>query len=178
MSEERGHKRRATSAVTRAEEDIRRGDLGAARQRLASYLGTRGYDPELLDRIGRISHDMRDIAQAGRYWFLATASGPDIERAIAAFLRNAGHDPAIIASQLPRHALLDNVDAYPPSVQPRIHGAGLDTELVRVARHRRLATHTGDSSPWLLVPCLLFVLGLTVVVLVGLTTIGAWLFGE
>ena len=59
------------SALQRAEEDVKRGDYGLARQRLISYLHTKGYDAELLARIGRLCFDMHDLFQAGRYWLLS-----------------------------------------------------------------------------------------------------------
>ena len=52
-------------AIERAREDVQVGDLGLARQRLASFLASQGYDAEALEELGRVCLAMRDLRSAG-----------------------------------------------------------------------------------------------------------------
>jgi hypothetical protein len=108
------------SALERAEADIASGDYGRARRRLESYVMAKGYDPELMTRLGQISYDMHDLFNAGRHWLLSTAQGVDVDRAIRAFLKLAGPHPHQIAMQVLRAARLPTISDYPDIVQMRL----------------------------------------------------------
>jgi hypothetical protein len=168
-----------SDAVTRAEDDLRRGDYALARQRLESYLSTKGYDPELLARIGQISFDMHDLFNAGRHWLLSTAAGEVVDRAIAEFMRRTNHDPKQAAEQLHRSARLPDVAAYPPIVQSRLHDLKMAAAIVRACRENKPA-----ESPltWRGRLVILFIIAVTATAIifccVGLIASVRWLFGN
>jgi hypothetical protein len=87
---------------TGVQADLARGDLGSARRRLASAVGSGAYDPELLARIAELSVRMGDPVQAGRYWLLTPSTGQEVEAAIEAFARQCHHDGRTMAWELPR----------------------------------------------------------------------------
>ena len=166
------------SALERAEEDIKRGDYGLARQRLTSYMHTKGYDPELLAKIGRLSFDMGDLFQAGRYWFLSPAESKEAQEAIERFIKQAASDPTRIVGQLPRAALLTKIDDYPPIVAERIHRFGLGE--VFEARARQATEPAGKTSFGdcaVGIGCLLLFALMVFVFGAGVVHIVLWFFG-
>jgi hypothetical protein len=166
------------SALERAEEDVERGDYGLARQRLTSYLAAKGYNPEVLTRIGRLCHDMHDVYQAGRYWLTSTAEGDQVEEAISWFMKRSGTDPAGIASRLPRMVRLESMDDYPEAVQERLRRLGLEEAIAVAAR----AAGKPAKTPWgeraAIAGCLLVVVLAVAVFLIGLGTIVSWMFPD
>ena len=167
-----------TSAIERAEDDLQQGDYGLARQRLTSYLSNQGYNADVLARIGRISYDMHDLFQAGRYWLLSSAEGDDVEDAVAQFVRNSGDEPRSIVSQLPRAARLPRLEDYPGVVQDRLRRLGLAEAVPTPARKGS----SGSPDKWKeraeITGCLLVVLVLGSVFLIGLGTVVHWLFWD
>ena len=166
-----------TSAIERAEDDLQQGDYGLARQRLTSYLSNQGYNADVLARIGRISYDMHDLFQAGRYWLLSSAEGDEVEDAVAQFVRNAGRDSRAVAGQLPRAARLSRLEDYPEVVQQRLRRLNLVEAVVIPA-----SEGTGDRTTWperaQLAGCLLVVVALGAIFLIGLGTVVHWLFWD
>lgn len=124
------------SAVERAKEDLTRGDHWLARQRVASYLATKGYDPELLIFLGQICYDMHDAYEAGRYWLASTAEGEHVEQAIETFIRHKGGQPGGIAAALPSFVKWAPRESYPPVVQERLRRAGIDKAIPYPPRPR------------------------------------------
>jgi hypothetical protein len=112
--------------LARAETDVERGDLGSARRRLASFIASAGYTPEILTRAAEISMQMRDPVQAGRYWLLTPAEGVPVEGAIEVFALACHHNPQQMASELPRFKLRHKVASYPEVVQSRLKRFGID----------------------------------------------------
>ncbi len=163
-----------TSALERAEQDIERGDYGLARQRLTSYLSTRGYDPDVMARIGRISHDMHDMFQAGRFWLLSSAEGDAVDENVARFVRHAGSEPRAVVSQLPRAARLSRLEDYPAVVQERLRRHGLDEAIVIAARAAAQGGRTSWGERALLIGCLATVVLVVIVFLIGAGTIVSW----
>jgi hypothetical protein len=167
-----------TSALDRAEQDIERGDYGLARQRLTSYLSTGGYDADVMAKIGRISHDMRDLFQAGRFWLLSLAEGSEVEEAVANFVEQAGSEPRAIVGQLPRVSRLPDLDDYPHVVQERLRRFGLDKEIVRAGRAAQEGKSFNLRDGAIISGCLVVVLCILGVFVVGVIQIGSWLFGD
>ena len=165
------------SALERAEEDVRRGDYGLARQRLASYLSTNGYDPDLLARLGQISHDMRDVHQAGRFWLTSTAQGEEVEQAVAVFLRRAGTDPASIVAQLPPTVRQPALDVFPELVRDRLRRHRLEKAIIVAARRTTCPGQSTWGGRIATVGCLLVALSLLVIFVAGLVQGISWLFG-
>jgi len=121
------------TALDRAEQDLERGEHWLALQRLASYISSTGYDPQVLERIGRIAYEMHDSYTAGRWWLASTAGGEEVERAIQTFITHAGRDPRQVAWQVPAAVRLCPLDAYPDSVQDRLRQLGLDKSITTAA---------------------------------------------
>ena len=108
-------------------------DPAATRRRLVSFVGTGGYRSDLLARIARLCVELEEPAQAGRYWLLSEASGPDVEAAIEAFAESCQRTPRLMASELPRFNRDWDVGAYPDLVKARIAKYRLEAELSRRA---------------------------------------------
>lgn len=114
----------------RIRDDEACGDLGMAKRRLASYLRTKGFDSEILARIGPVCYAMRDPAEAGRYWLLSGASGPEVDVATELFVQRVGRVPAQVVSQLPRKLRLRTLGEYPAAAQARLVRLGLADAVV------------------------------------------------
>lgn len=164
------------SAIERADRDLERGDYGMARERLASYLNSKGYDPAMLERLGQLCYEMRDLAQAGRYWLASSAEGEHVEQAVAAFVRRSGTERAFIAAQLPRAVLETTPDSLPPVALERVRRLGLEALIGKPARGRGSCETTRGDLVCVTIGVLVAALvGLAFVV--GLGTIVRWLFG-
>ena len=106
-------------------------DPAATRRRLASFIGTAGYKPDLLARVARLSIELKQPVQAGRYWLLSDASGPEVDEAVEAFAASCQRTPRLMASELPRFARDWDVEAYAAAARARIGKYGLADELAR-----------------------------------------------
>ena len=121
-------------------------DPAATRRRLASFIGPEGYKPELLARIGRLSIELKEPAQAGKYWLLSDATGPEVDEAIEVFATSCQRVPRLMASELPRFVRDWDVEAYPELVRARIDKYGLRNELARRAPKDRSRSKSGMTG--------------------------------
>ena len=166
------------SAIERAEQDVERGDYGLARVRLAGYLNSKGYDAEILDRLGRISYEMHDPSEAGRYWLASTAEGPQVEGAVAAFVGRTGSDARVTVSKLPRAVREAPMSALPPIAKDRLRDLGLDEVLSQWGTLERRPHRSSGWRCWLGVALILLLVAVGIVVLcVGIGTILSWISG-
>ena len=108
-------------------------DPAATRRRLVSFLGSQGYKPDLLARIARISVELNETVQAGRYWLLSDATGPDVDAAVEAFAESCQRMPRLMVSELPRFSRDWEVVAYAAPARARIEKYGLAGDLARRA---------------------------------------------
>jgi len=108
-------------------------DPAATRRRLVSFLGAQGYKPDLLTRIARISVELSETVQAGRYWLLSDATGPDVDAAVEAFAESCQRMPRLMVSELPRFSRDWDVVAYAAPARARIEKYGLAADLARRA---------------------------------------------
>lgn len=106
-------------------------DQDATRRRLVRFIAGETYRPDLLSRIARISKALREDAQAGRYWLLSDAAGPDVDAAVDLFVKSCDGKPWRIAAELPRFKSDWNLDAYAPAAKARIARLGLEDELAK-----------------------------------------------
>ena len=136
------------SALARAVADVERGEYGLARRRLYPYARTKGYDADVLARIGQICHDMHDPQEAGRFWLMSSASGEHVDRAVALFCKQAGKDPNAIVGQLTRFCRLESIQAYPRVVQERLRAHGLADALERAAVRESKLRRQARSTSW------------------------------
>ena len=114
------------------ERDTAQVDASATRRRLMAFVETEGYRPDLLSRIARISVQLRDPVQAGRYWLLSDATGPDVESAVEAFAESCLRSPKRMAVEL-RFAREWKLDALSRPARQRIEKYGLDAALAPAA---------------------------------------------
>ena len=164
----------AMSALERAEEDIERGDYGLARQRLTSYLSNSGYHPDVLTRLGQISHEMHDLFQAGRFWLTSDAEGEQVEQSVSLFVERAGADPSKIVAQLPRPVRLARIDAYPEMVRDRLDRLGLSEAIVVAAANASKPPRNAWAHRTFVVGCLVVFSILVLIFLVGVAQIICW----
>jgi len=117
--------------VPETKKETARVDPAATRRRLAAFIGMEGYKPDLLARVARLSIELKEPVQAGRYWLLSDATGPDVDAAVEAFAASCQRTPRLMVSELPRFARDWHVDAYAPAARSRIEKYGLAVELTR-----------------------------------------------
>ena len=108
-------------------------DPSATRRRLASFASGEPYKPELLARLARLSVELGEPAQAGRFWLLSDAAGPDVDAAVETFVQSCDRVPRLIASQLPRFVRDWHLPQYAGPALARIEKYGLKGELSRRA---------------------------------------------
>lgn len=115
----------------RVREDVERGRLWKARDRLNGLLIESPTDQDVLDLVGSIWFEMGDLPQAGRYWWLTERDDERADRAREAFHERFGRYPGGILTALPR---LTHLELYPSPVRARLE------ELVTAA--------TSDGRRW------------------------------
>jgi len=163
------------SALERAEDDIRQGDLAMARQRLTSLLDARGYDPGLAARIGRIALDMHDPFEAGRFWLLSDAVGAEVEHCIDVFVRRAGGKPEAMVRYFSRGLRVSDVDLYVAVARERIARYGLHATLLTIRpRDQSFAGTSRAAGKLFSLGCFLLVALLIGVFAVGVVTVVGW----
>jgi hypothetical protein len=115
--------------LQRIEDDIRRGDLGKARDRLHGLLVTYPNDLSLRQRLGHVYWQLHLPEMAGRYWYLVEHKDEDMRAACARFEAQFRNDPAHLL-----HALKykGNVDALGDTYARRML---LDLERRARAKH-------------------------------------------
>ena len=101
--------------VLRAREDRNQGRLWKARDRLHGVLKTAPADQETLELLGTIYYEMRDLPNAGRYWFLTDKAGAEVDEALAAL--HERHPFPDLLDHVPARA---PADQYPPAVRVRL----------------------------------------------------------
>jgi len=165
------------------ERDLAKGDYGSARRRLESRLSSQGYDPQLLERLGRICLDMRDPFNAGRYWLTANCSGRDVGKAVRQFVEHAGPNPEHVVSRLPNAVRRERLQDYPARVQERLRVLGL-SESIPLRRPRNAERATSRLS-WSGVVCSVLVSLLIVCIVTraitpvhGCGRLFVWLLGD
>jgi len=117
--------------VSSTKPETARVDPAATRRRLASFIGSEGYKPDLLSRIARLSTELNETVQAGRYWLLSDATGPDVDAAVEAFAASCDRTPRLMVSELPRFARDWDVGSYAEPARARIEKYRLADDLAR-----------------------------------------------
>jgi len=117
--------------LERVESDLCKRDYGLARVRLANHIASKGYDAELIRRLGQISFDMHDHFEAGRCWLMTPGKESHINAAIEEFVRRCNRDPSQIASQIPQWMRMRVFAEYPEEVQARLKSYGLESSIIR-----------------------------------------------
>ena len=159
------HSLRYSRAVPDTKPETARVDPAATRRRLASFIGSEGYKPDILARVARLSLELKEPAQAGRYWLLSDASGPEVDEAIERFADSCQRTPRLMVSELPRFSRDWDIEAYPEVVRARIDKYGLRDELARRERKKRVTSKSGMTALAIAGLIALLVLGALLVLL-------------
>lgn len=108
--------------------EVAEGRPWRAREILQGAIRTHATDPTVLERYGRLLDALGDRVQAGNYLFLSGVRGPDVDEAIALFLRRhgRGHREDLLA-QFPRSIRKAGIEVLPPVVAEEIEALGLST---------------------------------------------------
>ena len=136
MSAKRGARSCAPAklaGVSSTNPESARVDPAATRRRLAAFVAAEPYKPELLAKVARLSVQLNEPAQAGRYWLLSDATGPEIDAAVEVFAESCQRLPRLMASELPRFVGDFELATYAAPALVRIEKYGLAAELSRRA---------------------------------------------
>lgn len=100
-------------------------------------------DPEALDLLGEVLHDMGDLPRAGAIWFAAGATGPEVDAAVAAWREQARDDFGVMWRSLPA-----SVRAEPrPRRIEALRERARATEAAAVEERAETASvHAGDDA--------------------------------
>lgn len=86
--------------IKKIEEDIKKNDLGKARDRLHGLISTYPNELELRRKLGNIYFTLKYPSMAGRYWYLEKNKTPEMIQACIQFEKTMGNDPFLIARAL------------------------------------------------------------------------------
>ena len=86
--------------LLKIEEDIKKNDLGKARDRLHGLIATYPNELELRRKLGDIYYALKYPSMAGRYWYLEQNKTPEMEHACIEFEKSMGNDPFQIVRAL------------------------------------------------------------------------------
>jgi hypothetical protein len=98
-------------------EDIGRGRLWKARDRLQGHFVETPADQVVLDLLGSVLYAMGDLPQAGRYWWLTERDDEAARAARAAFHERFGSRSGLVLRALPKPGV---PEAYPATVAKRL----------------------------------------------------------
>jgi Family of unknown function (DUF6584) len=101
----------------RVRNDLDRGRLWKARDRLNGMLRQDPADQAVLELLGSIWFEMGDLPQAGRYWWVTSHGDESADVSRDAFYERFGTVPATVLRALPR---LAETDVYPDEVRQRL----------------------------------------------------------
>ena len=165
---------RPVGALMRAKADAESGDVGSARRRLLSVIGSCGYNAEVCETIARYSATMGDLTEAGRWYFLCDSSDEQAGACMERFVASCGGNPASVIAQFPRlqraTKQFEKLDAFPPAVAQRL--ASLHVPLA--APRRRRAQRSSISGKLLGLGCLLILILGVACAAIGAATIVGW----
>lgn len=107
-------------AIKRAELDLHSGDLGSARRRLQSRIHAGGFDADICRRIARISLDMKDPIEAGRWMFLIPCSDAKELECVDDFIHCCGGTREQVLASLPRCITTLPSERWPAAAAERL----------------------------------------------------------
>ncbi|MGG4489830.1 DUF6584 family protein [Metabacillus idriensis] len=86
--------------MMKIEEDIKKNDLGKARDRLHGLISTYPNELGLRRKLGDIYFTLKYPSMAGRYWYLEKNKTPEMIKACIQFEKTMGNDTFLIARAL------------------------------------------------------------------------------
>jgi len=105
------------SGLERARADRAADRSWVARDRLHGVFAANPTSQEVLELLGRVSFEMGDLPEAGRYWYLTETDNEEARLANAAFEKRFGSNPHAVVHSIPLKA---PISVYPPLVQDRL----------------------------------------------------------
>jgi hypothetical protein len=154
--------------------DLSRGDIGSARTRLISAFVNSPYNPALAEEIARLSVQMHNPVEAGRWYFCCDSQDEHSAALIQLFASKHSSGPKQLLSQLPVKVRTTPPDQLPTAVRQRMNDLGK-----QVAAS---PPEDSDKPDWLLrsfgIGCLLGTILFIVAAVIGLGTIAQWLFNR
>ncbi|WP_282032849.1 DUF6584 family protein [Metabacillus indicus] len=81
------------NTLLKIEEDIKKNDLGKARDRLHGLIATYPNELELRRKLGDIYYALKYPSMAGRYWYLEKNKTPEMQHACIEFEKSMGNNP-------------------------------------------------------------------------------------
>ncbi|TDL83396.1 DNA helicase [Peribacillus frigoritolerans] len=88
------------NTLLKIEEDIKKNDLGKARDRLHGLIATYPDELELRRKLGDIYYELKYPSMAGRYWYLEKNKTPEMQHACIEFEKSMGNNPFQIVRAL------------------------------------------------------------------------------
>ena len=155
-----------------------------ARRELISWLARWGHDAEVLALLGRVVLEMKDEPQAGRWWLLSSAEGPDVERAVDASIADWRGARRRYLSQLPHRVRKGLPKELPAPARARLQRLGIDPVRLELPSPpakpvARLERTYGDAvqDTGCVAGCIMLVIAIVTVFVVGLVTVVRWIVG-
>ncbi|MED3728456.1 DUF6584 family protein [Priestia filamentosa] len=111
--------------LKKIEEDIKKNDLGKARDRLHGLISTYPNELALRKKLGDIYFLLKYPDMAGRYWYLEENKTPEMVEACLQFEKSMGNDPIAIAKGLKfkgESEILEKLELrqWTSSIQPKV----------------------------------------------------------
>ena len=122
--------------LERARKDLAHHEPWRARARLEGFIGSCGYQRDVVELLGAVCWQMGDVPAAGRYWFFTPLDRDEKRVAVEQLVRLAGGDPDCVSGRLPRNLRHGRIGRYPIEVQQRLQSL-TPVRANRVARRQR-----------------------------------------
>jgi hypothetical protein len=157
------------SALERAQFDVQQGDLGSARMRLRSFISTARYSAEVCEMLARISRQMSDPVEAGRWYFLCDSADEEAAACIELFLHSCRDDARRIATRIPARVRSTPAEQFPEAVRERLSALPLTPSA---------SLHSGNdvTGNLVFIGCLVLLTSIGVTSVIGAGIIIRWLF--
>ncbi|MGE7214983.1 DUF6584 family protein [Priestia koreensis] len=159
----------SSETLAKIEQDIKSGDLGKARDRLHGLISTYPNELWLRKMLGDIYDQLQYPAMAGRYWYLESEKTTEMAEACRQFERTFGNNTHHIVRALKFKGDRDVIEHLPIHIENEVTGRVKDQLLEDVGKETLKDKLLG-------VGCLLFIVILLGIMLVGLYTVGQWIF--
>lgn len=151
------------------ENDIKKNDLGKARDRLHGLISTYPDQLELRKKLGDIYSVLKYPSMAGRYWYLEKNKTPEMVEACTQFEKSMGNDPNRIARALKFKG--DN---------EIIKSLKLDQEISPVQNKvkEKLIEEPGETleDKFVTIGCFTILILIIFFTLIGIYTLFSWIF--
>jgi hypothetical protein len=122
-------------SIEQYQADVREGDIGTARRRLASYIACTAYEPELCSTIGDLCMMMKDPTEAAKWYIIGSETNDEIESCIEKYIHANRKHPGAIIANIPGRARLASTADYPEIVQDRLREASIENREIKGTRY-------------------------------------------